>query len=567
MLDDLWFVAEGTARSGPFTADELRARVNDGRFAGGRTWKPGWTDWQPIEAHFTRRDALPPLVNNESPADPSLGASKARPGRGWVLAIAIMTIAAAALSTLLFTEINYHRFGAAAAFVYGGVWIAAVMLVIAIAVATWRGAANAGAGWPWQAGKALASIAVIGALAFSITFVRMTLTIHDISEARRNFSEYELTYDPTTRTIRFNGPIGPGFADRLAAILRSNSGVRTLSIESSPGGLIDEALAAAAWIEREPGLAVVATTECNSACFALFMAATDRRADYTAEFGFHRTGIVSDLPAFIESGADESGEDFRSYVIGRGLPSAQYDDWTRSDELYPVSAIELQELRIVSHLLSEGVAVEAPQAKWLWIAAVSEESDNGFADLARALAGSGEPGLLQASGPVFTAARAEDIDSTRTAILAMFPTLLPRVLESADPEAAMAYLSASSGSIAYLVSMEQWDACASIVDGRGVPDNAVPNSIVRTELVALAAAVQSAAESAWVSRPLPSWAEQAGNQAIDATISDASRDGIDNTLYDTDPRVRCLLTHRLLSQIGRGEATRSIVAYRWILAN
>lgn len=567
MLEDLWFVAEGTAQSGPFTADEMRARINDGRFIGARTWKPGWTDWQPIEVYFTQRDAPPPAASNESPLEASLGESKAPPSRSPVWAIAIMIIATVALSTLLFAEINYHRFGGAAAFVYGAVWVAAVLLVVAIAVATWRGAANAGADWRWRAGKALSSIALIGALAFSITFVRVTLTIHDISEARRNFGEYQLTYDPTTRTIRFDGPIGPGFADRLSAILSSNSGVRALSIENSPGGLIDEALSAAARIEREPRLAVLVSTECNSACFALFMAATDRRAEYTAEFGFHRTSSVSDLPAFIENAADKSGEDFRTYIVGRGLPPAQYDDWTRSEELHPVSAIELQELRVVGQLLSAGVAVDVAQAKWLWIAAVSEESNSGFADLARALAMSGEPVLLHASGPVFAAARAQDRDRARAAISAMFPTLLPRVLESADPEAAMAYLRASSDSIGYLASMEQWDTCASMVDGRGVPDNAVPISVVRTEMAALAVAVRSAAESAWVSRPLPSWAEHAGNEAINTILWDAAREGIDNRRYDIDPRVRCLLTHRLLSHIRRGEAIRSIIAYRWILAN
>jgi hypothetical protein len=52
---------------------------------------------------------------------------------------------------------------------------------------------------------------------------------------------------------------------------------------------------------------------------------------------------------------------------------------------------------------------------------------------------------------------------------------------------------------------------------------------------------------------------------IDVTLADAARGGIDNARYDYDPRVRCLLTHRLLMQVERGEATRAIVAYRWII--
>ena len=198
--------------------------------------------------------------------------------------------------------------------------ISAVLFVIAATVLTWRRAALPGAGWPWQVGKAVSAIAAIGALAFSVAFASMTVTVYNVSQARRTFATYELIYDPATRVITFSGPIGPGFADRLGGILSSNAGVRVLRIADSPGGLIDEAMSAAERIEREPGLAVEAAGECNSACFALFMAAEDRRAEYTAEFGFHRSGFVSDLPAFVRQAAESEGDGFRAYLIERGLP-------------------------------------------------------------------------------------------------------------------------------------------------------------------------------------------------------------------------------------------------------
>lgn len=566
MLDDLWFVAEGKSWSGPFTAEEMAARVHDGRFRDALVWKPQWQNWVPIGAHFAAPGALPVLVpatrEQEDAPEPT-----AKGSLGVSFAIWGLTLLALALWWALFSDQNYYQFGRAAAFVYAGVWGAAVVSVVAVAGMIWRLPPALKSHWFWQAGKAVTALAVLGALAFSIAFVRTTGVIYNVSEARRNFENYQVIYDPVTRVISFEGPIGPGFADRLSGIISSNSGVKVLRIEDSPGGLIDEALAAARRIERTPGLVVEAMGECNSACFALFMAARERRAEFSAEFGFHQPGLVSDVPAFAQASASEGADLFREYVIQRGFPAARFDEWTRSEQLHAVSAIELSELRIVASLLDAGVQVEPAQARWLWIAMATEGEETGFAELARAFANSGEAAILQAGAPVFVAARGQDVTAARAGIRSLLPTVLPRVLESADPEQSMAYIRASTASIDYLVSMEQWTECGNVVDGRGVSENVLPNSIVRTELTALAAAVQSAARTAWVARPLPSWAEGAGRNVIAQTIEAEALKGVDNSRFEADARTRCLLTQEMLHRVGAGAPTRATVAYRWIMAH
>ena len=561
MLDDLWFVGDAGASTGPFTRAEIESRLADGRFQNALVWQPTWTSWEPLSDHFASAASAP--VASFEPKQ----TQERRPQSAAVnVAMLVLAPAVAGLGYLLFGGVNFLRLGGAAPFVYAGVWISAVLMVVTVAVLMWRRAANS-PGWFWQAGKALSAIAVLGALAFTVTFVRVTNTLYNTSAARSTYDDYELVYDPTTRTIAFEGTIGPGFADRLDALLDANAGVSVFQIVNSPGGLIDEAMAAAQHIEAYPNLSVEVLTECNSACFALFVAADNRRASYLAEFGFHRSSMITDMPAFVESAAEEGQSEFRAYLVERGLRAELYDQWAIAEELVAVSAIELSDLGMIGQLVGEGAPVSSAQAKWLWISARAMSSGDGFSELAQAFAQSQEPTLLAAAGPIFVAARADDREAMRASVAGLMPALLPRLLESADPEPLRAYLAASRASIDYLVSMEQWAACAAIVDGRGAPDNSIPASLVRTEVIALAAAIRSADAAGWVSRPLPSWAAGAAQDMINVTIADAARNGIDNARYDTDPRVRCLLTHRLLMQVQRGDATRAIVAYRWIVAN
>jgi hypothetical protein len=51
MLDDLWFVADAGASTGPFTRTEVEARLADGRFQNALVWRPTWTAWEPIGNH------------------------------------------------------------------------------------------------------------------------------------------------------------------------------------------------------------------------------------------------------------------------------------------------------------------------------------------------------------------------------------------------------------------------------------------------------------------------------------------------------------------------------------
>ncbi|MEZ6022014.1 MAG: GYF domain-containing protein [Hyphomonadaceae bacterium] len=566
MLEDIWFIAQAGVQSGPYSAEEVRGQIEAGGLhAGALIWRPGMHDWTPITAHFdgaTRNAPAPvaPRVSEPAPV-PTQG--------GWASAIAVLALTAVAVvcMAVLYSDFNFPDYGLAAPYLYAATWLSAVVSVLVATVLIWRRGGQPGAGWPWQAGKAVSAVATFAALALTLVFVRATGTMYNIAQARETYGAYELEYDPAGRTIYFSGTIGPRFAARLEGILQANAGVETFYIVDSPGGLIDEALAASRALERWPTVAVQVEGDCNSACMALYMAGAERRAEYGARFGFHRSDSITDVPAFVQAVVDESGDEMRDYIVARGFPAQSFDQFARSNELHMVSAIELAEMQIVTKLLVDGVETAPQRAKWLWIAEQTAVADNGFADLATALADANDPALLAQADPIFAAALTEDVATVQAAVLALLPVLLPRVLESADPPVALAYLHASADSINYLASMQQWEVCAGIVDGRGSGPNAVPASLVRAELTQLAAAVRSASAAGWVSRPLPSWAASAGQSAINDTIAAGARQGLNNLRFESDPRTRCLLTHGLMVRIYEGDPVRGVVAYRWISAN
>lgn len=240
-------------------------------------------------------------------------------------------------------------------------------------------------------------------------------------------------------------------------------------------------------------------------------------------------------------------------------------DWlwqvSRDEALQSLTSIEMQELGGVHRLTREGAEVSVQSAKWHWIADIMP--DNGLRSLARSIAQSNEPTLLSAGVPIFAAARAQDNARTRTAILALMPQLIPRVIESADPELALNYLKASSATIDYLGSIEAWEECANAVGGRGLSDpQAIPPNIARAEFESLAEAIRSASAAQWVRRPIPHVAAADAEVALDAAIRAANSQGLDNTLFESDARTRCLMTYLLMAEVNRRDPLQAVAIHR-----
>lgn len=89
----------------------------------------------------------------------------------------------------------------------------------------------------------------------------------------------------TERTLRFDGMITAGSADKFAALVEKHPEVDQVSL-SSLGGRIDEAVKIASLIKQR-SLSTVAVGECSSACTIIFLASKVRMFGVDAALGFH----------------------------------------------------------------------------------------------------------------------------------------------------------------------------------------------------------------------------------------------------------------------------------------
>lgn len=87
------------------------------------------------------------------------------------------------------------------------------------------------------------------------------------------------------RTLRFDGMITAGSADKFAALVNKHPEVDQVSL-SSLGGRIDEAVQIASFIKLR-NLSTVAVGECSSACTIIFLASKVRMFGVDAALGFH----------------------------------------------------------------------------------------------------------------------------------------------------------------------------------------------------------------------------------------------------------------------------------------
>src|SRR5262249_38468367 len=142
----------------------------------------------------------------------------------------------------------------------------------------------------WGLLKVLCVVAGLGLLGFGAVFGAAIPTAYHVAVARLAYDKFTMGVDVLRHEIHIAGLIGPGLGRRLENFFDTHAGVRTISI-TSPGGLVDEGLRAAAAIERHRGVEVVARKECNSACLLILVSSSTRYADWSMNLGFHARHI------------------------------------------------------------------------------------------------------------------------------------------------------------------------------------------------------------------------------------------------------------------------------------
>lgn len=105
----------------------------------------------------------------------------------------------------------------------------------------------------------------------------------------------ELLHAPILGRRVLRGKIGFGSYKALESMLRSNTKLTLIQVES-PGGYVIEGLAMAKLIQRMK-LDTVSLERCASACTLLLAAGEKRYVGPNAKVGFHRSGVLGQAPS------------------------------------------------------------------------------------------------------------------------------------------------------------------------------------------------------------------------------------------------------------------------------
>ncbi len=115
---------------------------------------------------------------------------------------------------------------------------------------------------------------------------------------RMRAAQYTMTVDKDSNTLMFKGTLTHGVTKRMAALLAENTGLETMSLDSS-GGNIFEARGLAKLIISAK-LDTHVDRNCSSACTIVFIAGAARTAGPDAQIGFHGYALMdaAKLPQF-----------------------------------------------------------------------------------------------------------------------------------------------------------------------------------------------------------------------------------------------------------------------------
>jgi ATP-dependent protease ClpP protease subunit len=156
----------------------------------------------------------------------------------------------------------------------------------------------------------------------------------------------------TGSRVRIDGTIGPNLMRDFMALERTSGPLLGLEI-NSPGGLVDEALKLARFVEKAR-IPVIVRYECLSACVLVAVASPASYAEEGAIFGFHQTAPVADITSEIAIfGMAEADKEANSFMRDHGVPEEVLREANRyePDSMYLMTASEMVEAGTIEGIL------------------------------------------------------------------------------------------------------------------------------------------------------------------------------------------------------------------------
>jgi hypothetical protein len=526
-----WYALLPAGRRGPLSREQLLDLIRRGAVERGTLlWRLGLTQWTPAQDCFgtafrpAHRPAAPP----------------ARPGRVPLL----LVVALCGALTLLFrhyaTRINASpdpHGQVLRAMLSGGALALALFAGTALSLRRGRSAAARLLG----VGSALLGVVIL------VLMVAVGPQLGRITRSSGRMSDYTVSADDRTATIRIDGLLGPGVAARFDDVLAAHPRARRVLIDSY-GGLVDQSLQLArSMVDHR--LDAEVDRHCASACLVPFLAGANRYAAPDALFGFHSPGPVEGTSAWLRLGAEQEGRLYSEFLRSHGLPQ-KYLDLVRdtpAQGIARIGAAELAEAGVLELLTADGLPLSAEDARWRFIIAATREGDSAdtaaTAALMEAIHRSGLPAAQTYGEPLARAIAANDAGRIRSVVFSMTGAVFDQALPSASPGPLTGFLKVQDGIMQRLAARRDWDACTAFLDGdtgggpgaRAVPDSAEPEL-----LGAMRQVIDSAAANDW-RRAAPDADSRARVAAISHEVAErVYAQGFARADLHAKPQARCL---------------------------
>ncbi|HEX4182313.1 MAG TPA: GYF domain-containing protein [Caulobacteraceae bacterium] len=324
-----WSQAEGGGANGPFTEDELRSLMADGTLTpSSRIWSSAGEAWPPTDLSVLR---------------PRTGLRRQASARAWgwgLLSAATLTCWLLFGGVIDFTAVDGGRNLSVSTvrWLWPATGAGLAILTLAVGAGWWFFPARLGVSAETKAVvRILAALTVPLGLTFAIIELRQTRYATDVVQVSQALT-YVVTSDVELNRVTVTGSVGPGFAREVRRHLPPPGTPVTLEIDSL-GGLVREALAVAAELEKRPGSTVIVRHECASACVVVLMGADRRLAAYDGWLDLHAASpVIATTDPLIAWNSAQQGVKAHSYMVRRGVPDAAL---RRAERLGPGHVLRL----------------------------------------------------------------------------------------------------------------------------------------------------------------------------------------------------------------------------------
>lgn len=587
-----WHYSHNHKRTGPVSEAELLEKISAGEIkAGTLVWTKGMKSWQPVEIHFSQaladthtppeaedhnKDDAPPSSPPSPPSPPPVSHPHAPVVSIWPKLKALRISAVLMLICFAgFFGLNTHL-GSDNFALNGVIWLGALLIACLSGGFFLYRLWNAGTlmyqdSDGLQGGGLKLTTLLLGLVlgAFAVSFLAQAPLFFRINKVRQAYDHYNMDVDVVGNSILIEGTIGPSFAAKLEDYLDLYAGITVIQI-NSVGGLVDQALKAAAIIEEHPQLTVVARQTCNSACLVILMAAEHRMADWDMGFGFHAVSSITTLPQAYDE-VSILGDDADAYLIKRGVPLNILENSFSSghNDLTMVPAIVLKEAGAITQLLDGTLPVSVPTAKWRAtedsLKPFEEKMDYSFSPVLETIRQTSPDIVSRHADTLYTSFKSGDERHIQATVRAMINDLLPRAIHAAEADALYAYTDSNIRQVAHLKNLEQWDACYNYVNGQLHDElDILSRSELQKEFDLLSALIRSAANKGWTPQPIPSWVQAKSEKLIEDTLMGMIAQGYDIRTLDSDAQASCIFTHDLVSAILDQGEQQAAPMLRWI---